>query len=299
MAEHHQKSDKDCQNQPQQNPVGGTSVEHSVVTASLVFSGLDAVNVLILLFGIDGCRRGIAVAFLNGTVEGLRLNGLIGIKAGIVVGELHGRYLILPLVARHHKEVVNHVALNAVGRQASFVGNLRVILVEVLREIDHRLLDELQVSVSAHHHTKRQRIVGLDGGLIEMSRDVELSDASREVGRTCRQRVNLNLQSRSLNGALHLHIAAATVEEGLERINGTVLLNHDSLEGDAGNFKLARHLGIHHILFPSDATVIAAVDLLHVVGRLLRAGDFLGVETGEVGHLSLKRDEVNQRINLI
>ena len=78
-------------------------------------------------------------------------------------------------MTRHDQDVVNHRTLNAVGRQFGLIRDLRLILVEVFRQIDLRLFDELQVTCSAYSYTQRYWVVGFRLRLIQLSRDIEMS----------------------------------------------------------------------------------------------------------------------------
>ena len=167
MTEGNQQGHEYHQYQSQDHPIGGAPVEHSTHFVEAARSHLDAVNVLVLLLCIDSCR-GIAVTLLHIDLKGLRLQGLVGIGRRIIIGKLHGRNLILTLISRNHQEVVNHVALHAIGGQLGLIRNLGVVLIEILGEVHYRLLDELQVAGSTHHHAERHRIVGLNLGLVEL-----------------------------------------------------------------------------------------------------------------------------------
>ena len=110
------------------------------------------------------------------------------------------------MVARNGEEIVNHIALNTVLREFGLVGDLCVILIEVLRKIDDRLLDELKVAYTTHNDTYRYRVVGLYLALVYLRAYIELTHTARKVCRTLRQRVYLDGQSRSLYCALNLDI---------------------------------------------------------------------------------------------
>ena len=58
------------------------------------------------------------------------------------------------MVAWHNKIVVNHIALNTICSKTGTVGNLRIIFVKILGEIDNRLLYKLKVAVAANHYTQ-------------------------------------------------------------------------------------------------------------------------------------------------
>ena len=177
MTECHQQRDEHQQDQCQNHPIRSAPIEHATHFVEAARSQLDAVDILILLLCIDGSRS-IAVTLLHVHLKGLRLDGLVGIGRCIIICELHGRYLILTLISRNHQEVVDHITFHAIGRQFRLVRNLRVILVKILREVGNGLLDELQVSYTAYHHTERYRVIGLDFFLIQLCRDIEFAYAS-------------------------------------------------------------------------------------------------------------------------
>ena len=203
------------------------------------------------------------------------------------------------MVARYGQEVVHHVTLHAVGRQLCLVGHFRVVFVEVFREVDDRLLDEFEVARSAHDDADVDRFVGLDGLFVYLSGDVETSHAAREVVGFLWQRVYLYGESRSLDAAFHFDIAATAVEERLEGVYIAVLLYDGTVEGDARNLQLSRHLRVHHVLAPRHAAVVASVDILYMERLLLRQFHLLRVESGEVGHLSFQLCQVDEGVHLV
>ena len=79
----------------------------------------------------------------------------------------------MTLIARNSQEIVDHVSFNTIGCEACLVGHFGIIGVEVLGECNHRLLDELQVSVASHDNTKRDGFAGLHLSLVNLCRDVQ------------------------------------------------------------------------------------------------------------------------------
>ncbi len=63
----------------------------------------------------------------------------------------------------------------------------------------------------------------------------------------------------ALMSFVNLHIARTAIEEGFHRIDISVLLHHDALEGDGRNLQVTGHLRIHHILAPGNALVRTAI----------------------------------------
>ena len=57
----------------------------------------------------------------------------------------------MPLIARHSKNIINHVALKTVGSKLSLISYLWIIFVPILREVYNRLLDEFQVANTTHN----------------------------------------------------------------------------------------------------------------------------------------------------
>ena len=202
-------------------------------------------------------------------------------------------------MAGHNEDIIDLRTLQTISRKLRLVGNLRVILVEILGDVDNRLLDELQVTDTTHNDTQRHRIVGFRLRLIELGRDIELSYAAGEVCRTFRQGINLNLDARSHNLLLHLDIAGTSVEESLERIDVTVLLHHDALESDARNLELASHLREHHVLTPGTGAIGTPVEGLDGKALLLWQIHLLRIETLQVGHIATQLSERYEGIYLI
>ena len=202
-------------------------------------------------------------------------------------------------MAGYGEEVVNHGAFQPVGRQLRLVGELGIVLVEVLGELHHRLLDELQVAHAADDDTQLDSIVGLHFRIVELGADIEVPYPTREVGRTLWQRVNLYFHTWSLYLLLHLDIAGAAVEEGLEGVDVAVLLHDDAVERQGRNLQLTRYLGEHDVLRPRHRAVGTTVDGLYLEALLLGQRHFLRMESIQVGHLSLQLCQLHQRIYLV
>ena len=84
-------------------------------------------------------------------------------------------------MTRHDEDIVDLRTLQAISREFGLFRNLRIILVEVLGEIDDGLFDKLQITCTTHDDTHRHRIVGLGLRLSELGRDIKLSYATREI----------------------------------------------------------------------------------------------------------------------
>ena len=98
-------------------------------------------DVLVAVVGILVHLRSRAIAFLHIDIEALCTNGLILIGAGIIVSELYSRNGELTLIARHGEEVIDHVALHAIGCQTSLVCGLGIIFVNVLLSMEAEMLN--------------------------------------------------------------------------------------------------------------------------------------------------------------
>ena len=109
----------------------------------------------------------------------------------------------------------------------------------------------------------------------------------------------INLDRRSHDITFHLYITRTTIKESLERIYRTILLNHDTLEGDAWNLHFSCHLRIHHILTPSNSTIWITINSFDMETLLLWQRYFLSMETCELRHLTFELCQVNESINLI
>ena len=192
--------------------------------------------------------------------EGLCLDSLVLVGLGIEVDILDGRNLEVTLMARHGQEVVDDRTLQTAGRQLGLVGDLGIVVVEVLGELDVGLLEQFHVTHAADDDTQLDGVVGLDFGLVELGRDVIMAYAARKVGGTFRQRIDFDSNARCLDFLLDLDISRTAVEERLEGVDVAVLLDDDALVGNARNLELSRHLWEHDELLPSDGLVILAVD---------------------------------------
>ena len=123
--------------------------------------------------------------------------------------------------------------------------------------------------------------------------------AAREACRPLRQGNHLDINSRGDDLLLHLDIAGATVEECLERIDVTILLDDDALEGDAGDLKLTCHLGEHHILAPCGSPIRTSVEGLNREALLRGQAHLLSVEALQVGHITTQTGQSNKGVDLI
>ncbi len=240
-----------------------------------------------------------ARAFCNIERKAFRLHCLVLTSSRIEEHKLNWRYLKLTRMAGHSQNIVYHRTFYTIGSQFGLICNLSIVLIEILGELYLRLLDELQVTHTTDYDTQGNRIIRLSLSLVELCRDTEFSYTTREVGGTLRQWVNLYIDARSNNLLLHFNIAGTTIEESLERIYITILLHHDTIEGDAGNRQFARQLGEHHILAPRHRAIWATVERLHLKALLLWEIDLLRVETFQIGHLTLQLCQRNQGIYFI
>ena len=299
LAEDDEQGDERDERQQQREPVGCGAEETLAGLTAKFLARLDRPDVLRLRNTVvgHGCSASGTLAYLQ--LKSLRLHRPIGIGRGVVVHELDRRNGVVALIAGNRQEVIHHIAFHTVGRQTCLIGHLCIIRVEILREGDDRLFDELQVTISANDHAQRDRVAGIHFRLVDLGRDIQAPHSTREILRARGQRVNLYRQARRNDVAFHLHIAGTAVEESLERIDIPVLLDDDALESDTWNLQLSRHLRIHHILAPGHTAIRAAVHLFHMEALLLRQRNLLRVEARQIGHLTIQLRQVNQCINLI
>ena len=110
-------------------------------------------------------------------------------------------------MAWYNQDIVNLRTLDTGCGQLGLVGNLWLVLIKILRQVDYRLLNKLKVTRTAYNHTQGDGVVGLSLGLIELSRDIELTYSTREGSWTLWQRIYLNLDAWSLDFLLYLDIA--------------------------------------------------------------------------------------------
>ena len=170
LTEHHEERDEnECQNS-QRQPVARAAEEEVVDGVLAGVARLDEADVLVqllyvLLGGVVGYRR--SFALLDVELEALRADGLVGVALRIEIDELNRGYLELTWMAGHKENIVDDGAFDTVGGEFRFVGNLGVVLVEVLGELHHRLLDELQVANAIDNDTQRDGVVSLNLSLVE------------------------------------------------------------------------------------------------------------------------------------
>ena len=285
------------------DPIGRRAEEELAHGVLLGIARLDITDILVeflqaILTGEIADRRS-ARTLGHIEMEGLGLNRFVALGGGIEIGKLYRRDIVLALVTRHDEEVVDLRTLEARRGQLGLVGNLGLVLIEILWQIDDGLLDELEVTRTANDDTQGDGVVGLSLGLVELGRDVELTYSTREGSRALWQRVYLNLDAGSLDLLLNLYIARTAVEEGLERVDITILLNHNTLEGDRRYLQLAGGLWEHDILAPSAGAVWAAIHILDRERLLLRQVYLLRVEALKIGHIATKLRQLHKGIYLI
>ena len=197
------------------------------------------------------------------------------------------------------QEVVDDAALQSLRREACLVGDLRIVMVEVLGELHLGLFQQLHVAHTTDDDAQLDGVVGLDLGLVEGGGNIVFSHTAREIGRTLGQRIDLDSDAGSLDLLLHLDIAGTSVEEGLEGVDVPVLLDDDALVGDAGYLQLSCSLREHDVLLPGNRAIGFAIDRLDMHLLLLRQRHLTGIETLQVGHLTVELGETDQRIDLI
>ena len=298
LAEDHEEGNKDDGQNDERTPIARRTKEEIV---ERVLSGsvrLDMTDILVqqlqVFLSCEITHLRTAGAFSHIEREALRLHRLILTGCGIKEHKLHRRYLELTGMTGHGEDIVDHRTFHTIRRQLGLIRNLGIVLVEILGESHLRLFDELQVTHTTDDNTQRDGIIGLGFGLVELGRNSEISHTTREIGRALRQRIHLNIDAGGNDLLLHFHIAGATVEEGLEGIDVTVLLHHDTIEGNAGDLQFTRQLGEHHILAPRHGTIRTAIERLDLEALLLREIDLLRMEALQIGHLTLQLRQRHQ-----
>ena len=172
---------------------------------------LDKADILIQLIDIlltrEIAHRSTTRALGHIEMEALALYRFVTLGSGVEIGKLNGWNIVLALMAWNNQDIVNLRTLQSGCGQLGLVGNLGLVLIKVLRQIQYRLFDEFEVTRTTHNHTQFDRIVGLGLCLIELGRDIKLTYSTRECGGTLWQRINLNINTRSHNLFLHLYVA--------------------------------------------------------------------------------------------
>ena len=180
FAEDDQQHDESYQRQEQRDPPRSGTEEEVAQLTLLTLARHDVVNVVGLL-NIIVCRRTVTVAFVYNQLKRLRSDSLISIQIGVVISKRYRGNGVSALIAWHKEEVIDHVATHAGGCQLGLVGHLCVVFVEVLGEIDLRLLDQLEVAIAAYDHSEGDGITGFHFLLGKLSRDVELTHTTGEA----------------------------------------------------------------------------------------------------------------------
>ena len=112
----------------------------------------------------SGCTR--TLGYIE--MEGLCLYRLISLGAGIEIGKLYWRNIVLALMARNNKHIVNLRPLDACSGELGLFSNLWLVLIKVFWQINYRLLDKLEVTCTAYDDTQCDRVVSLSLGLVEL-----------------------------------------------------------------------------------------------------------------------------------
>ena len=82
--EYHKQEDEGEERHEQTRPVAKASEEHIIDVVQLGLAQLQGMNIL-LIVGIVGRGRGRTIPLLHFQLEGLGLDGLVGIGIGIVI----------------------------------------------------------------------------------------------------------------------------------------------------------------------------------------------------------------------
>ena len=101
-------------------------------------------------------------------MESLSLYRLIALGACIEIGKLYWRNIVLALMARNNKHIVNLRTLDACCGELGLLSNLWLVLIKILWQIDYRLLDELEVTCTTYDYTQGDGVVCLCLGLVEL-----------------------------------------------------------------------------------------------------------------------------------
>ena len=107
-------------------------------------------------------------AFSHIECKTFRLHRLIFLSSRIEEHKFNGWYLKLSRMTRNSKNIINHRALNTIGRQLGLIRNLSIIFIEVFRERHLWLFDEFQITHTTNDHTQGDRIIGLGFSLIKL-----------------------------------------------------------------------------------------------------------------------------------
>ena len=153
--------------------------------------------------------------------------------------------------------------------------------------------------MTSNNDTHLYRIAGFHLRMVKRCTYSELTYASGEISRFLWKGINLHGHSLCHDILLYLYISATAIKECLKRIHIAVFLYDNTLERDAWNLQLTRHLRIHQILTPCNATVRTAIYSLDMERFLLWKRNFLSMEAGKVRHLTLQLGKLQLSIYLI
>ena len=206
---------------------------------------------------------------------------------GIEIGERDGRDVVLAGIAGHRRKLVLYAALSTTRGNPRILGHLRVVGVEVGRELYLRLLQQLEVTHAADGHLRGQHVVGAQVLVVHLGGHLELAHTTGEAGRLVGQRVDLQIDGRSHDNLLRIAFGSTAVEELLEGVDAVVQLHDGSLELYGRYAQVACLLGEQHVLSPDEGRIVAAV-ILFALGAALLFGvaQLLNIERCLVGQVA-------------
>ena len=266
-------------------------------------AGMDVMDVAIQQLYILLSRIGtdIARTAALGHIECETLGGkcLVLTLVDVVVNVFDGRNLELAGMTWNSQEVVDDGALKTVGGELALVSHLGIVFVKIFGELNIGLFQQLHIAQATDDDSQFDRIVGLHLGLVNLGRNIETANTAREVGRTGRQRINIDGDARGLDLFLHLNISGTAIEESLKGVDITVLLNYDTIERNAGNLQLAGLLREHDILAPRHSLVRTAIQHLDRETLLIGKRYLASIKVLQVRHLTTQVGQSDKRVHLI
>ena len=150
LAEDDEQRDEHEGHNSQCNPIGRRTKEELVDALLTYVARLDITDVTTQFLQIL-LTRIVTHRTRTGTLRYIKRqrlagNGPIGLGSRIEIGQADRRNLIVTLMTRHDEDVVNHRTLDARCGQFCLVSHLRLVFVEVLGQLNLRLLDEFQIT---------------------------------------------------------------------------------------------------------------------------------------------------------
>ena len=169
-----------------------------------------------------------------------------------------------------------------------------IVCFEILRECHLRRLNQFHVTSTLDYNLHCDGIVSFHMLRTDIGGDSKRTYRTRKVRWLVRQRTDVESNLWSGYLLLYLNNSTSTIEECLNRVNITILLNDDSFVGNGWYDQIARLLGEEHILTPHDSMVNTSVVVLKFKLFGVRKWNLLNLESIECRQFAVELSKIHQ-----